>query len=264
MCLIAFAWRAHPRYPLIVAANRDEFHSRPTRALELWGEDPDVMGGRDLEAGGSWMGVTRTGRFAAVTNYRTAHPGPGEKSRGALVGDFLLGREPAPCSAAKITCEAKRYGPYNLLLGDGRELVWATNRPAPVWHTVAEGVHGVSNGAPSFSPEAPWPKVVRLVGVLEKWIATHPGTADRAATAPLFTALANEADTPEGQLPSTGLGHEMERRLARVFVRGAEYGTRCSSVLLVGTDGRCVMYEHRFGPEGVPSGETELGWPATA
>lgn len=265
MCLIAFAWRVHPRFPLVVAANRDEFHARPSHALELWGEDPDVMGGRDLHAGGSWMGVRRGGRFAAVTNVRTPDMRPAPHSRGALVSHFLLEPGAAASTAEHVVCAAGQYGGFNLLLGDGEELVWATNHPVPVWHGVEPGVHGVSNGAPSFADAASWPKVCRLVADLSRWLDKIPRKAPKDGPQleieTLFKHLSNEHAVPDSQLPDTGVGITTERRLAPIFVRGEQYGTRCSSVLLVGADGTMLMRERRFKPNGVFAGETEMGLP---
>lgn len=258
MCLIAFAWRVHPHYPLIVAANRDEFHARPTAALARWVENPEVIGGRDLQAGGSWMGARRGGRFAAVTNYRTPQAGAGERSRGALVRDFLLGASGTPSAAARLMCDAERYGPFNLLLADGAELVWATNRPTPAWRSVPAGVHGISNGAPSFGDARAWPKVARLVAALEAWVVAPAADAVVSGCGALFAALADERPATDAELPDTGVGLAAERRLSPVFVRGPRYGTRCSSVVLIGADGAVAFQERRFGANGLPVGETRL------
>lgn len=258
MCLIAFAWRAHPRYPLIVAANRDEFHARPTAALGRWRENQDVVGGRDRREGGSWLALREGGRLAAVTNVRNGAIGPGERSRGHLVRDFVLGDELAASYGEDVWIAGDEYGGFNLLLHDGQELIWVGNRPSPAWQSVPPGVHSVSNGAPSFdSGELPWPKMLHSMAVLNAWLRTVPADGE-PDVAPLFAMLADERVAPDASLPDTGVGLEMERRLAPAFIRGTEYGTRCSTVALLGKDGDSIMIERRFGPDGISAGETRL------
>lgn len=264
MCVIAFAWHCHPRYPLVVTANRDEFHGRPTRALEPWDENQDVIGGRDLRAGGSWMGARRGGRFAAVTNVRTSVPVERPRSRGALVADFLLAADHdtlLPSTTMRLLNEAPGYGAFNLLLGDSQELLWLGNEPTPTQQSVHAGIHGVSNGEPSFCGGARWPKVRRLTTALEHWLNTLDNTQPRPDVAPLFAVLADRTVAPDSALPDTGVGLELERRLSPVFLCGESYGTRCSTVVLINTDGGVWMQERRFGPSGVFQGESELSLP---
>lgn len=243
MCLIAFAWDAHPDYLLALAANRDEFHGRPTAPLGDWSDLPGVAGGRDLREGGGWLALHRGGRLAAVTNVREPHLAPAPHSRGELVKDFVAGRDSAADYAARIAAAGDAYGPHNSLLWDGRELVHASNRFAPPWRRITPGVHGVSNGP--F--DAPWPKTRHLSATLGAWLRARHGTP-WPDPAPLLEALADEHGAPDDELPQTGVGLEMERLLAPAFIRAERYGTRASTVVLIRRDGRALLFERSFGP----------------
>jgi uncharacterized protein with NRDE domain len=253
MCLIAAAWQHHPRYTLALIANRDEFHARPTAAA---GFDPDaatVYGGRDLQAGGSWLQASTRGRLAAVTNVRVGrNPETAPRSRGALVRDFVRGAADARAFVAGLDPIAAEHGRYNLLAWDGGALMFATNHPAAQFHPVAPGIHAMSNGA--F--DAPWPKSGHATRALRSWLdaplSLH--AIDAAALEPLFAALADTLPAPDVALPDTGIGLDMERWLSPPFVRGERYGTRCSTVVLVEAES-IVFAERRFGPDGVPMGE---------
>lgn len=256
MCLIAFAWNAHPRYSLVIVANRDEFHQRPTEPLQEWLENPGVIGGRDLREGGGWLALSRTGKLAAVTNVREPNLKPALRSRGALVRDYVSGDQCAVARADLLSVEAADYGPFNLLLWDGLDLVYTTNRPTPHWTGVRPGVHGLSNGY----LDAPWPKARRLSASLQTWL-DQPQDMARGTDPdlqPLFAALADEQGAADAELPVTGVGIDTERRLASPFIRGAAYGTRASSVVLIHRDGRANFIERRFGPEGSAEGETRI------
>lgn len=249
MCLIALAWRAHPRYPLVLAGNRDEFHDRPSAPLGPWPDAPGIQGGRDLRAGGGWLALSTAGRLAAVTNVRQPGPTAGLRSRGALVSDFLAGSAGAGAASEALMPQAAGYGAFNLLLYDGRDLVCAGNQPQPHWQAVTPGVHGLSNAA----LDTPWPKTLRLTAAMRAWLAS--GSDDPA---PLFAALADTAPPDEASLPDTGVGREYERFLATPFIRGTTYGTRASAVVCVGADGGWRFEERRFGPDGRDDGTTVL------
>ncbi|MGI8561746.1 MAG: NRDE family protein [Luteimonas sp.] len=256
MCLIAIAWRAHPRYPLALIANRDEFHARPTTPAGFDPEAGHAYGGRDLVQGGSWLQVSAPGRLAAVTNVRDglgAESAP--RSRGWLVHDFIRGSEPALTSAGALAEHAPDYGRYNLLLWDGDALAFASNHPQPAHAAVAPGLHAMSNGA--F--DAPWPKSGHATRALEAWLrsaATDGPVVDAIdSLSPLFTALADTTPATDDTLPETGVGLTLERALSPPFVRGERYGTRCSSVVLVSEDA-LVFAERRFGPDAAPAGES--------
>ena len=247
MCLIALAWRRHPRYPLVIAANRDEAHARPSAPAGLDPEAPSVYGGRDLVRGGGWLQVSTTGRLAAVTNVRDglgADDAP--RSRGWLVRDFVRGDAAAPDFARARMDDGATFGPFNLLACDGETLAFASNRQ-PVHARVAPGLHAMSNGA--F--DAAWPKSRLASRALDAWLASPLAMEDPLsvpdALEPLFEALADTAVAPDDDLPDTGVGPELERALSPPFVHGDAYGTRCSTVVLARRDG-FVFAERRFGP----------------
>jgi len=261
MCLIAIAWQVHPRYRLALIANRDELHARPTAPVGFDPDASDVYGGRDLQAGGSWLQASTRGRLAAVTNVRAglvAEQSP--RSRGALVREFVRGDLDAPTYVSALQSTAQDYGRFNLIAWQGEALAFASNHPAFAMHAVAPGVHAMSNGA--F--DAPWPKSSLATRALTAWLASPAAEADVAhdanALAPLFAALADTTPAPDAALPDTGVGLELERALSPPFVRGERYGTRCSSVVLVGDDG-IVFAERRYGPDAAFLGETLMTLP---
>lgn len=263
MCLIACAWRAHDRYPLALIANRDEFHARPSAGAGFDPEAAAVYGGRDLVQGGGWLQVSTRGRLATVTNVRSG-PKPVEapRSRGWLVRDFVRGDDKAVEHAVALATTAGEYGRFNLLLCDGVDLVFASNHPQPSFTAVSPGLHAMSNGA--F--DAPWPKSGHATRALEAWLASaksYTGDIDRAALTPLFDALADTTAAPDDLLPDTGVGLALERMLSPPFVSDERYGTRCSSVVLIGHD-HFVFAERRFGPKSAPAGESRVTLPFSA
>ena len=260
MCLIAFAWRNHTRYPVVLLANRDELHARPAAAAGTDPDAPEVYGGRDLAEGGSWLQVSTRKRFAAVTNVRT---GPNRekkpRSRGWLVRDFVRGDGGALEFAAAQEQAAREHGPYNLLLWDGNVLAFASNHPRPNRQAVSPGLHAMSNGA--F--DAPWPKSGHATRALAAWLGSAQSSSEpmtAAALVPLFDALADTTVAPDSLLPDTGVGGTLERALSPPFVSDERYGTRCSSVVLVGPD-RFIFSERRFGPKARPAGESFAALP---
>jgi uncharacterized protein with NRDE domain len=258
MCLIAFAWRALHHYPLVLIANRDELHQRPAAAAGFDPETAAIYGGRDLVRGGGWLQVSTRGRLATVTNVR-AGPRTDEapRSRGWLVRDFVRRDVKAVEYAATLESTAGEHGRYNLLLWDGADLVFASNHPRATYAAVSPGLHAMSNGA--F--DAPWPKSGHATRALDAWLpSANHGTVDRAALAPLFDALADTTAAPDDVLPDTGVGLALERALSPPFVSGERYGTRCSSVVLIGHE-RFVFAERRFGPKAVPAGESWVTLP---
>jgi len=254
MCLILFAWQAHPRYELVLAANRDEFHDRPSAPAGFWDEQPGILAGRDLEAGGTWLGITRERRLAALTNHREeARPAAaGRRSRGLLVNGWLSGAG-APLPAARELLDAgAEYRGFNLLLGRPGELVYLSNRGAAP-RRVAPGVHGLSN----HLLDTDWPKVragrARLAPLLAR------DTVDSGA---LFDLLA-DADPVDGELPGGAAGRLAPENLARLlFIRSPRYGTRCSTVLTIEREGAVRFEERRFDAAGRPVGETRFEFTA--
>ena len=259
MCLIAIGWRAHPRWRLAIIANRDEFHGRPAAPAARDPQRPDIYGGRDLQAGGSWLLASTHGRLAAVTNVRAGLQGEAApRSRGALVHGFVEGTSSAKGFLDALAPIATEYGRYNLLAWDGAHLHFASNHLHHVTHAVEPGLHAMSNGA--F--DARWPKSGHATRALEAWLASpaSQGVVDGAALAPLFAALADTTPAPDAALPDTGVGLDLERILSPPFVRGARYGTRCSTVVLVDADS-ILFVEHRFGPEAQRLGESWAALP---
>jgi uncharacterized protein with NRDE domain len=259
MCLIALAWKHHPRYRLALIANRDEAHARPTSPAGEDPVDPALYGGRDLLAGGSWLMASRHGRLAAVTNVRAGHAeGAMPRSRGALVREFAAGGAGSRDAVAALAPHAPEYGRFNLLAFDGVQLCFAGNYPQFQFHDVAPGLHAMSNGA--F--DAAWPKSGYATRALERWLATPAaldGATDDAALAALFDALADTTPAPDDTLPDTGVGLELERLLSPPFVRGERYGTRCSTVVLV-EDARITFVEQGWGPDGLRLGRTRASF----
>lgn len=248
MCLIALALHAHPRFRLVVAANRDEFHARPSAPASWWDDAPDVFGGRDLQQHGSWMALARDGRWAAVTNVRRmVTPDPQAPSRGSLVADYVRGTATAPVYVRQLAAQAPRYAGYNLLTGDAGSVVYSSNTPQSQEQVLMPGVHAVSNA----SLDTPWPKLVRLRAGLARWC--EDGADDFR---PLFALLGDEHIAGDDELPDTGVGLQMERFLSPPFIRDGRYGTRCCTVLAIDNDGAVHYHERRFGPAGAFQGET--------
>lgn len=247
MCLIAAAWNAHPRYPLILLGNRDEFHQRPSTAADWWPEAPEVFGGRDRKAGGSWLGVSRSGRVAVVTNNPLRPPAADRPlSRGALVRDWLTGTDQASSFLRALARDESRYAGFSLLVGsldEGLEgLVAPAGALGPRWQVPA-GISALSN-----SPrETPWPKVGWLQGALQDYLRRPTLEAEEllALAGRRMPVAEPEDDTPQA--------------LARVtpFVTGASYGTRATTLLLVDSRGGWQCIERRFGPGGVPAGDSQ-------
>jgi uncharacterized protein with NRDE domain len=249
MCLLVLAWRAHPRFPLIVAANRDEYHERPAAPLGAWPPLRDILAGQDLRAGGTWFGIDRRRRFGAVTNFRDLQrPRRSAPSRGGLVPNWLLASEGPEAFLSRLETDAPGYSGFNLLLGNTEELWYASNRLDRFSRRLAAGVYGLSN---EFL-DTPWPKLRRVRQRFESWL----GTSAADPVAELFAMLADREPALDGP-PQPGLSPEWERTLSAPFVMHPTYGTRCSSVLLVESSGACVIAERRFDPAGNTSGETE-------
>jgi uncharacterized protein with NRDE domain len=250
MCLILVAHLAHPDYPLVLAANRDEFHARPTAAAHWWPEATDVLGGRDLQSGGTWLAIARSGRWAGVTNFRDgARAEIAELSRGHLVSDFVTGSLPAEDYLAAVQPREQRYGGYNLLVGDGAEVYWTSNRRStpPRYFRLSPGIHGVSN----HLLDTPWPKVERgrrqLAALLEH--------GEKLAPDHLLEILLDRTYAADHDLPSTGVPLDLERALSASFTATPGYGTRSSTAILRRRDGGILFAERRFDAEGRLAGE---------
>lgn len=235
MCLILFAYRCHPGYELLVAANRDEFYQRPTAPLSYWEDAPHILAGRDLQEGGTWMGITQKGRFAALTNYRDPeNVTVSAPSRGNLVSAYLQSDAPAAEYIADLAASAEDYNGFNLLVGDRSGLYYYSNQYAAV-QVLAPGIYGLSN----HLLNTPWPKLQRGVNKLREILATHlRPTADD-----LFSILNDRSLAADSDLPHTGVTLEWERRLSAIFIAAPGYGTRTSTVLALENSGVGWMVE---------------------
>jgi len=245
MCLILLAWQAHPDYPLVVAANRDEFFVRPSAPAAFWPQAPEVLAGRDLEAGGTWLGISRQQRFSALTNYREGgKQRPGAPSRGALVADFLAGDADPEDYLAALAARGADYNGFNLFVGDGQRLAYYSNRgDSPRW--LAPGIYGLSN----HLLDTPWPKLAAAKAAFAKALADLPACDE------FFELLADREIVPDTHLPETGVPLEWERILSAVFVNSPDYGTRASTLLTTHRTGVVTLIERSFGVGAAPLGE---------
>jgi len=240
MCLIALAWKAIPGIRLLVAANRDEYHARPTAHAGYWDDAPHILGGRDLQDGGTWMGVTRQGRFAALTNHRTrGGPQAAMRSRGHLVAEFLRGGDPAFAYCQSVAAQAGRYNGFNLLAGDAAALAYAGDH-APQAQTLTPGFHSLSNARLN----TPWPKAAGLSADLQR--IGSAARDENALVRDLLDALADTRKPPDDMLPDTGVGLERERLLAPRMIVAPLYGTRSGCVLIVREDGSTRLDERSY------------------
>lgn len=250
MCLVLIAHRACAGYRLVVAANRDEYHGRPTAAAAHWHDHPAIVAGRDLEGGGTWLGMHTSGRFATVTNVRAGHAvRRGPRSRGLIVSDFLLSATDAPGHAAALMHSARDYDGFNLLSWDGEHLAWLSNQ-AGAPRTLAPGVHTLSNAL----LDTAWPKTDRLRAAFERVMQQHP----RDPLPALLEVLRDNTRAADEHLPDTGIGQERERWLSSIFIEGAGYGTRCSSVLTVSDGGHVSFHERRYDDAARVSGDSRF------
>ncbi len=238
MCLIFLSLHQHPRYKLIVAANRDEFYNRKTAQAGFWPDYPHILAGRDLEAGGTWMGLTRRGKIAMVTNYRDVRNlKPRAPSRGVLVAEYLVnGQAPLPY-VQTLAVRASAYNGFNLIAGNLHELVYYSNYRKEL-EFLQPGIYGLSN----HLLNTPWPKVEKGKKKFEEIIGTTFRPAD------LIEFLRNEEQAPDDQLPDTGLSLERERALSAMFIRTPDYGSRCSTVITIDHDNRVLFTERTYHP----------------
>jgi uncharacterized protein with NRDE domain len=258
MCLLVLAWQAHPRYRLVVAANRDEYHERPAAALAKWPPPARLLAGRDLRARGTWLGINRERRFGVVTNFRELQrPRAGAPSRGDLIPSYLGsaaggGAGTAADAAAffaALAAGAHLYSGFNLLLTDEQSLWYGSNRATPFARPLPPGVYGLSNEL----LDTPWPKLQRVRAGFEAWLHAPQPAAPRE----LFALLADRTPAQEA-LPEGGLPREWQRALSAPFVLHPTYGTRCSTLLLLEPDGGFYLAERRFDARGESTGETEF------
>jgi uncharacterized protein with NRDE domain len=266
MCLVVIAWRAHPWYPLVVAANRDEFHARPAAPLEPWNDAPEILAGRDLQAGGTWLGLDLRGRLGVVTNFREhLHPRRDAPSRGELIPAFLRGGLDPGAYLAALAERAPAYSGFNLLLAAGDELWYASNRDDGFARRLDPGVYGLAN----HRLDTPWPKLTltrdRVLAALAGIDARPTPRDEERLVQRLFELLSDRAPAPadasQAQLAAdvtTGLPRAWASAVAAPFVLHADYGTRCSTVVVGAPTGVVRVAERRFGPDGDAQGETQV------
>lgn len=237
MCLIFIAVQQHPEYKLIVAANRDEFYERKTSAATFWSDHPAVLGGRDLEAGGTWMGMNTDGRISMLTNFRDpAHINPKAPSRGHLVSDFLIDPSTPLAYMSLVEKKAEAYNGFNLVLGTPEELYYFSNYREGIDRLNA-GLYGLSNAL----LDTPWPKVVRGKQKLAPLL-----TKTDIRTSDLFELLYDDRRADSDQLPNTGIGLDRESALSSMFIKTNNYGSRCSTVVLVDQQNHVQFVERQY------------------
>lgn len=234
MCLVGLAFKVHPKYPILLITNRDEAYARPTAQAHFWEDDPSILAGKDLEAGGTWMGVSKNGRFAALTNFRNPMMlGDDKKSRGELVTNYLKSSLGPKEWLKSIVNTASDYNPFNILVGNVEELFFMSSAYNQLTE-VKPGVHGLSNDSLNTS----WPKVTYLTKKLSTLIKTK-----KTSNTELFRALQNKKKAPVSKLPETGVGLALEKILSPAFIETENYGTRCSTILKISNEGEIHFSE---------------------
>jgi uncharacterized protein with NRDE domain len=248
VCLILLAWRVHPQFPCVLAANRDEFFSRPAAPAQWWPDHPHLLAGRDVLAGGTWLGITKQGRFAGLTNFR--EPGAlavAARSRGMLVMDLLNSDQVLSQSLAQLQDVGPNYNGFSVLFSDGRRLgVYESTSGSG--RELQPGVYGLSN----HLLDTPWPKVQQAKSKLAAALQSLPDTAD------LLELLRDDRPAPDGMLPRTGVSQEWERLLSSAFIRAPGYGTRCSTLICVDARGGARFDEWSWDTTGTISGEVHV------
>ncbi len=238
MCLLLLAFNTHPSYKLILAANRDEYYDRPTAPAAFWEDSPQLLAGRDLRAGGTWLGITRNGRMAAITNYRD--PSSVKKNaptRGRLVSNFLLGKEKPVEYLDKLAQESDMYDGFNLIVGEKNQLCWYSNRgDGP--HSLLPGIYGVSNHLLNTN----WPKITRSKDAMERLLSA----GEKPSPDELFHMLRDRTIAGDESLPNTGVGLEWERILSPIFIMSPNYGTRSSALIFIDLNDRVTFIEKTF------------------
>lgn len=243
MCLIAFAYHMHPEYNLVLIANRDEFYKRPTRAAQFWTNEAKVelLAGKDLQGGGTWMGITKSGKWGALTNYRDpSWKRESPPTRGAIVPDYLLGNETPTDFITNLKHSAQQFEGFNVLVADKKQLFHYSNANNMV-SEITSGIHGVSNAV----LDTPWPKLEYAKHQLEQCVTQNNLTPES-----LFQILKNEQQAADDDLPKTGIPYELEKIISPVFIQSENYGTRCSSLLYVKKNGSVRFIERRYSTDG--------------
>ena len=238
MCLILLSYKMHPDYHLILAANRDEFYQRPTAPLGYWADHPDVLAGRDLKGNGTWLGITRSGRIAAITNYReSAASMENAPSRGILIRNFLIGDDSPQAYLTAVSKISQTYNGFNLIAGDPSGLYYYSNRSTQV-QQLQPGIYGISN----HLIDTGWPKIQRGKELLQGQLTGR----EKIDIERIWEILSDRSRPPDNELPDTGVGLDWERILSPLFITSPDYGTRSSSVVLIDNSGRVTIQERTF------------------
>jgi uncharacterized protein with NRDE domain len=253
MCLVVFAWQAHPQYRLILAGNRDESHRRPTQDAHWWPDNDSILGGRDLQAGGTWLAISKSGRFATVTNFREGQERTGKfESRGTLVTDFVAGSQSLQAFESSVLNNL--YSGFSLLTSDGESMSYLSNRD-DLDANLGPGIYGLSNA----SLDTPWTKVVRAKAGLEALIKD-----DIVNETELMRLLADRQPAPVDAIDNEDLPFEVARAISAAFIVAPEYGTRSTTTLLWGRDDAIEFCERSFNPNGKATGESRFRFVAKA
>jgi uncharacterized protein with NRDE domain len=248
MCLILVVWRKHPQYPCLIAANRDEFHNRAAEPAHWWHDRPQILAGRDLVAGGTWLGITRTGRFAALTNYRSLQQKRADApSRGGLVTDALGSQGSAEDELTGLHRMGPAYNGFNLIFSYAQQLAVHESVPG-VGRVLAPGIYGLSNHV----LDTPWPKVERAKARL------HALLDQSIDPSSVLEFLRDDRPARDEDLPGTGMSLEWERLLSSAFIRGSDYGTRCSTVIRIDQRGKVYFDEWTWDAAGSDSGRASF------
>lgn len=241
MCLITFAYQSHPEYSFILLANRDEFYARPSQSMHFWQDHPEVLAGRDLEQGGTWLGINQTGRFAAVTNYRDGRNRKADGiTRGDLTRSYLIKTESAGGYIDRLEENKNLYGDFNLLLGDRQGLYYCSNRGEKS-RALSAGIYGMSNAL----LDTPWPKLEYAKAKLQA-LLTNPTLSE----SDLIEIMLNPSTARDEHLPDTGVSLEWERLLSSCFIQAENYGTRATTLILQKPSGETVITELSFDQHG--------------
>lgn len=239
MCIVSFLFQEHPNYKLILAANRDEFYQRPTKEVHFWEDEPNILAGRDLEAKGTWLGITKNGRFAALTNYRDPKyfNQTGKRSRGEIVTNFLKGDMEPKAYLQSLHKHHDEYSGFNVIVGTPDDLYYYGNEDKKV-RKIEPGTHSLSNELLN----TPWPKVTRAKSLLHEYVMN----TDIVDPEVLFKQLKDREIASDEDLPKTGVSLSLERQLSPIFIRTEDYGTRSSTVLLISKDNKVQLIERTF------------------
>lgn len=248
MCLIAFAWKPNAQNTLVLVSNRDEFYQRPSRPANFWPENKQILAGKDLLHQGTWLGITRQGKFAAITNFRGKDPRLNLKSRGHLPLSFLNSTIAPEEFAEQLQKEASHYGGFNILLGDREQLVYYSNKSGQPPAALAPGIYGLSN----HFLDTPWPKVNASKQALEALLQRRPDPNPEE----LLQLLQDKQQAPDELLPDTGVGVVVERMLSAQFIHSPAYGTRATTSLILDKQGRAFFAEQNHAGSGSATSPT--------